>query len=167
MKETERPSRVELTTLLERGYRYALSLTHERSRAEDLVQDAWTVLLGRGGPFHVGYLFATIRNRFVDLTRRDRVFSPELLEGLEDGADAPAARDEEAILLDGAALRQGLSRLRVEERESLYLFAVEGYALGEIARLTGRPEGTISSLVTRARQKLRRALAAGGLRAAK
>jgi len=152
--------------LLQRGYRYALSLTHDAPRAEDLVQDAWTSLLGRGGPFHVGYLVSTIRNRFVDEKRRSALAPVEPLDALDAPEEAPA-RDEGSIQADRAAMRQALERLRTEERETLYLFAVEGYRLGEIARLTGRPEGTISSLVTRARQKLRRALAPGNLRAVK
>jgi RNA polymerase sigma-70 factor (ECF subfamily) len=157
MPTAEEPGRHELVMLLQSGYRYALSLTHDRPRAEDLVQDAWTNVLAKGGPRHAGYLFAAIRNRFLDEARRLRLAPSEPLEEADVDAAAPP-RDEEAIHVNRASMQQALARLSSDERESLYLFAVEGYALGEIARLTGRPEGTISSLVTRGRQKLRRLL---------
>ena len=152
--------------LLQKGYRHALSLTHDGPRAEDLVQDAWTALLAKGGPFHVGYLYATIRNRFLDADRRSRLVPTRSLDDAEAAADIPV-RDEETLLVNRAAMRQALTRLSPDERETLYLFGAEGYTLAEIAALTSRPEGTISSLVTRARQKLRRVLGTGVLRAVK
>lgn len=39
---------VDLDVLLQRGYRYALSLTHDKALAEDLLQDAWVSLLQAG-----------------------------------------------------------------------------------------------------------------------
>jgi RNA polymerase sigma-70 factor (ECF subfamily) len=167
MARGERPSREELTDLLQRGFRYALSLTHDRSRAEDLVQDAWTSLLERDDGYHAGYLFATIRNRFIDQSRRLRLVSLAPLDEAEAHEGDEPPRDEEAIVTDRATIRQALSRLGPDEREALYLFAVEGYGLGEIARLTGRPEGTVSSLVTRARQRIRRAFGIESARAVK
>lgn len=152
--------------LLQKGYRHALSLTHDGPRAEDLVQDAWTSLLAKGGPFHVGYLFATIRNRFLDAARRSRLVPTRALEDADADVEMPV-RDEEMILVNRTAMKQALARLSPDERETLYLFGAEGYTLAEIATLTSRPEGTISSLVTRARQKLRRVLGAGVLRAVK
>src|SRR5258706_3931975 len=163
MAKVERPPREELVLLLQRGYRYALSLTHDTPDAEDLVQDAWTSLLSRGGGYHVGYLFAAIRNRFIDRMRRNRLVAVEpLADIVEEGTG-----DEEALLADRAALRQALGRLGPDEREALYLFAVEGFTHAEIATMTARPEGTVSNLITRARQRMRRSLAIPTERAVK
>src|SRR5438132_10115047 len=111
MAKGERPSREELAELLQRGFRYALSLAHDRSQAEDLVQDAWTSLLTRGNAYHAGYLFATIRNRFIDQSRRSRLVGLAPLEESDGRGGEVPPRDEEAIVTDRAAIRQALSRL--------------------------------------------------------
>lgn len=141
----------ELEQLVVRGYRYALALTHDASRAEDLVQDAWVAILRRDGPRHAGYLMRTIRNRFLDLEKRRRLVA---VEPLDAARDLPAAESQLAFL-DLSDLGSGLEALRPIEREALYLAAVEGYTVVEIANLTGQPLGTVSSLIGRARTKLR------------
>ncbi len=57
------------------GYRFALSLTHDPHRAEDLLQDAWIAVLKAGGPTNAAYLNTAIRTRLVDLRRRALVLS--------------------------------------------------------------------------------------------
>ena len=147
------PPETELESLLNRGYRYALSLTHDESRAEDLVQDALVALLGRGGPRNVGYLITTIRNRFIDLYRRERLVAMTPLDDI--GEDALAALDRPDPSIDREHLEQALGTLRPAEREALYLAGVEGYTAQELADMTGRPRGTVLSLIHRARGKLR------------
>lgn len=148
-----------LEELLHRGFRYALALTHDEPRAEDLVHDAWVAIRRNAGPENAGYLFATIRNRFLDQERRVRLVAVEPL-GEEGERTEPAVReDEETFRVDAIALTQALAGLRPEEREALYLTAVEGWGLMEVGERTGRPAGTIASLVSRARRKL--ALAVG------
>ncbi len=53
-----------------------------------------------------------------------------------------------------AALRE----LRREERAALFLNAVDGYTLAEIAGMLGVPAGTVGSWVSRARARLREQL---------
>ena len=72
----------ELDELLEHGYRFALSLTHDEVRADDLLQDAWFAILRARGPWHRGYLFTAIRSQFVDHCRRNqRAFAEPLDPG--------------------------------------------------------------------------------------
>ena len=59
--------------LAQRGYRFALALTHDPDQAEDVLQDAWYRVLHANGPLTAGYLFSTVRNRFIDLARRDKL----------------------------------------------------------------------------------------------
>ena len=118
--------------LLERGYRYAFSLAHDAIEAEDLLQDACLSILGSDGSWELSYLFATIRNRFMNW-------------------DAPD-------VLQNGQLGRALGSLRPEEREALFLAVVEGYTAEEIANLTARPRGTVLSLLYRTKAKLRELL---------
>jgi RNA polymerase sigma-70 factor (ECF subfamily) len=136
-----------LRALLDRGYRYALSLTHDPVSAEDLVQEAWLSMLQRGAPRHAGYLFATIRNRFIDQQRAHRDHDPDAVLMLVDGRTP--------LALERISLERALAQLQPEEREALFLSDVEGYTIVEVASLTDRPRGTVASLIRRARQKMR------------
>jgi RNA polymerase sigma-70 factor (ECF subfamily) len=51
-----------------------------------------------------------------------------------------------------------LAGLKPAEREILYLSAVEEYTTAEIAEMTGRPRGTVLSLLHRTKLKLRKRL---------
>ena len=143
-----------LKDLLQRGFRYALALTHDPDEANDLLQDAWLAVLRRGSPRHVGYLFRTMRNRFLDLERRRRLVAIEPLEALPANADELSFLDQASLFPETDTVRQALGALRPPEREALFLAAVEGYSVSEIAELTSQPRGTVSSLVQRARRKV-------------
>ncbi len=155
----------ELDSLVHRGYRFALSLTHDVPQAEDLLQDAWSSILRTNAPWSCAYLFATIRNRFIDTRRRDKLIRTEPYDDHAHPMDAPRIRanwfEDGGVFSDDGALDDALSQLRPEERAVLYLMAVEEMSAREIARLLGRPRGTVLSMVHRAREKLRRAFQSG------
>ena len=143
----------ELGDLLERAHRYALSLTHDPHRAEDLIQDACLAVSRRGGPWRIEYLISVIRNRHIDLHRRNgRVRFKPLRPSASVGGNghAKGAIDEE--------LAAALGTLGPNAREMLYLAVVEGYSATQIARATGRPRGTVLSSIHRSKHKLRTAL---------
>jgi len=146
--------------LLLRGFRYAYSLTHDTTRAEDLLQDGWVSLLSAGGPRRRSYLFAAIRSRFIDGCRREQLLVFESLdeEGENHIDNIPAPHAADLFNCDDAGLQQALATLRPMEREALLLADVEGYTAQEIAELTGHPRGTILSLIHRSRGKLHRRL---------
>lgn len=138
--------------LLDDGYRYALSLAHDGHDAEDLVQQAFFRLYRAYGRVATkAVLFTTIRNLFFDSCRR-----PKLVIRL----DRPEDSEQEP---SGMALEPGasidlddlLAHLRHEEREALYLNAVEGYSASEIAELTQQPRNTVLSLIHRGKLRLR------------
>lgn len=155
------PDEVELEHLLERGYRYALSLTHDRHVAEELLQDACVSLLQSGGQWRVASVFTAVRHRFIDRLRRRGLTMQSLEDGAEAALEAYAARGQTADAPDDE-LGRALSILRPEERELLFLAAVEEMSAGEIAEMTERPRGTILSLLHRAKHKVRQFLS--GLR---
>lgn len=145
--------------LLESGWRYAFSLSHDAAEAEDLLQDACLSILSSGAKWQRSYFFATIRNRFIDRYRRNRKI---LFLSLEVEHDVPDDVTDENwkssdVLLNGQ-LDRALASLRAEEREALFLAVVQGYTAEEIAELTSRPRGTILSLLHRTKAKLRNLL---------
>ncbi len=154
----------DLDELLQRGYRFALSLTHDAARADDLVQDAWLGLLRVRGPWTHGYMFAAIRNRFVDQCRREKLIAFEPFENhAGEGIDGDGQRwsDDGNLVVEDGKLDLALGRLRPEERAVLLLAAVEGHTAREIGELLDCPRGTVLSLMQRARRKLRQSLQAG------
>ncbi|HVT44514.1 MAG TPA: RNA polymerase sigma factor [Thermoanaerobaculia bacterium] len=145
--------------LLDAGYRYARSLTHDAARAEDLVQDASLAMLASGASWERSYFFATVRNRFIDGYRRGRKVLFLALERDDEFAVEPVDFSWEAAdVLETGMLERALGTLRTEEREALFLAVVEGYTAEEIGRMTDRPRGTILSLLHRAKKKLRELL---------
>lgn len=151
---TERTMPDGIDELLESGYRYALSLSHQAAEAEDLLQDACLAILGSGAKWERAYLFATIRNRFIDRYRRNRKILFLSLDSDDHHVDAEQAWISSDVLLNGQ-LDRALATLRPEEREALFLATVEGYTAEEIGELTSRPRGTILSLLHRAKAKMR------------
>ncbi|MEM7048543.1 MAG: RNA polymerase sigma factor [Acidobacteriota bacterium] len=142
--------------LLQRGYRYALSLCGEAAEAEDLVQQAWLRIYQRYGKGRrLAALFPTLRRLFIDRYRRDRVveFVP-----LEEVAEEPETLA--VPVLARVDLERHLAALRMAEREALFLQVVEGWTAAEIAALTEQSRGTVLSLLFRARRKLAAALEA-------
>ena len=143
--------------LLQAGYRYALSLIHHRSDAEDLVQEAWVKLMGTYGLVTSKSLFFTaIRTIYIDKYRRSRLFVIDSDKAYVDIADPV---DELEIALSIKDMEKAMAELRGEEREALYLNIVEGYSAQEIAQLTGGSRNTILSLIYRGKQKLFKILA--------
>ena len=140
--------------LIQVGFRYAFALTHHHHDAEDLVQAAWLKLNKRRPQVGTtkALLFTVIRNLHVDQYRwRQRVRFTSLDRAMPSETDQ---RDggKEAVHEE---IGRMLGCLRDAEREALFLNVVAGYSAEEIAKLTGRPRGTVLSLMHRGRQKLR------------
>ena len=152
-----------LRNLIQRGYRFAFSLTHDASDAEDLVQDAWLAALKTGHAPTIPYMLVTIRNRYIDHWRRKQVV--EIVSLDTSALSALSVTDEiwehdDNLQTDSIALDEALGKLNADERAALYLSAVEGYSAREIGDLLDKPRGTILSMIFRSRAKLRRMLAA-------
>lgn len=150
----------DLEDLAQRGYRFAVALTGDATRAEDLLQDSWFSVLKADGPWNTGYLFATIRNRYVDEFRREGRMEKVPLD-----AAADAVGEISSDFWNGAELattngemESAMLRLRPEERAVLYLAAVEDFTAQRIGELLEWPRGTVLSMLHRAREKLRRAV---------
>ncbi len=157
-----------LEALLQSGFRYACSLTHQHAEAEDLVQEAWLKLARRkpserNRSWSKSLFFVTLRNLYIDRYRRNRLV---VLEPLDEPLARTSLHDEpdneQEIAMDIQWLERSLSILRVEEREAIYLHLVEGYTAAEVAELTERSRNTVLSLIQRGRKKLVNALSQSG-----
>lgn len=139
--------------LMQRIYRYALSLCGDRVWAEDLMQEACLRVLQKGGLWTFPFLAKVTRNYFLDQVRRHKTVR---FRQIEEGDEQNHFYEQSIV---DPILERALAQLKPESRELLYLFVVEGYTAKELSELTGKARGTVLSTVHRAKEKLRRILA--------
>ena len=142
---------------LNRLYRYAYSLALHEQDAYDLLQDALERYLRstRGGvSAPEAFLRRIIRNRFIDGLRRQAA-RPE--DPVADPATAVSdfgTATLETMVMAKEELEQVWPLLDVVEREILYLWAVEGCTIRELAAELDLPRGTVLSRIHRLRNRL-------------
>lgn len=142
----------DLEEFLNRGYRYALSLTNSEDNAFDLVQSAYLNLREKNKPLVIPYFIRTIRNLHIDKKRKQLV----RLKWINDAAS------NSNHYLPGISvepyLEKLLTKLPIQNREILFLSVVEEYTAQEIADLLDMPRGTVLSTLSRTKKKLKSAL---------
>lgn len=118
-----------------RAYRALGGYERERITTMDLRPWLWTIAMNLG------------RNHLRDKSRR-----PTAVElPAEPGMDDPEP-------VDGAAWDRRLSVLSGHQRTAVVLRHVVGMGIGEIAEVTGRPEGTVKADVHRGLARLRKTI---------
>ena len=154
---------------------FAISLTGDRNRADDLVQDTLLRALRAFDSFSRGtdcrsWLFRICKNRFYDICRKkmrrplhedvdlSQPMAPERswevdkeLKRIEAGADP-------SLELVGDRVRHAVQQLAKEFRVPLLMCDLDGLAYHEISRELDVPLGTVRSRISRARKKLRKEL---------
>jgi RNA polymerase sigma-70 factor (ECF subfamily) len=135
---------------------FALSLTGDRDRADDLVQSALVKGLAHLEKFQPGtnmraWLFTILRNQFLSEYRKRRreVEDPESRL-----AERTALFPEQEARLDVRDMQTALDKLPMEQREALLLVTAEGMTYEQAAQICGTHLGTIKSRVSRARVHL-------------
>lgn len=141
---------------LNRLYRYALNLTGSRDDAYDLVHTVSERWLRRGEPAPLApmaYLLRAVRNQFIDDYRGHQRLRWEPLtdEVIDLTADLASLED---IMIAQDCVHRLWATLSLPERELLYLWAVEGYTLNELATLTDTPRGTLLARLHRLKKRL-------------
>ena len=140
---------------------FAMSLTHNVTSADDLVQDAILRAWKNLDRFEAGtnlqaWLFTILRNGFYSQHRKKRreVADP-------DGFFAGRLRTapEQNAKCDVQDMLKAFRKLAVEHREALLLIVAEGLSYEDAARVCGVPVGTMKSRVNRARVRLAQLLA--------
>src|SRR6187551_1538015 len=135
---------------------FAISLSGQVDRADDLVQDTLLRALANIDRFERGtnlnaWLFTILRNLFHSEYRKRRreVEDP-------DGSYAGRLRvqPEQGARLDFEDFRSALAKLPPDQREALLLVGASGFSYEEAANICQCAVGTIKSRVNRARTRL-------------
>jgi RNA polymerase sigma-70 factor (ECF subfamily) len=152
-------------------YGYAMALTHDRTRAEDLVQETYLRAVRAFGRLLPdsnlkSWLFAIMRNAWRNQIRHDRsgpsfveldAEAEDRREWLATHAYDPATLFERRVARD--AVRDAIASLPPLHREVVVLRDIEGFSYQQIATILGCPAGTVMSRLGRARERLRLLLA--------
>ncbi len=152
----------DLTNILPRLRAYALSLTRDSERADDLVQQtALKAMIGRKS-FNVGtnfasWIFRIERNEFISELRRGRPTVDIDDVGIQPQLSYAPLQESGLIVRE---LLAGLRQLSATTRQALLLPALENTSLEEIAERGGVAIGTIKSRRARGRASLQHLLAA-------
>lgn len=144
-----------LEDILPRLRIYALSLTRNRDRADDLVQQtALKALAGRAsfcvGTNFGGWIFRIQRNEFISELRRDRP-TVELDSPAACAVHEPPRQEHGLILRD---VLRAVRRLPRNGRQALLQSQIGGCSHREIARSAGVSVGTVKSRISRSRTTL-------------
>lgn len=153
-------------------YRFARQMSWDRSRAEDVLQEATLSAFRAFDRFTTGTNFKAWLFRFLinTLLNENRRFRKELQsaapEVTEQQAEQPRGAGHESILSNPEAffqqlpdpVKQAVDSLSAAERMVFLLRVVEDFTYKEISDLLEIPAGTAMSHLFRGREKLRRKL---------
>ena len=135
---------------------FAISLTGNVERADDLVQD--TIVRGlhfinqfERGTNLQGWLFTILRNQF-HTNHRKRKREVEDADGIF--ASKLSVIPEQGGHLEFEDFRLALAKLSPDQREAILLIGAEGFTYEEAAVICRTKVGTIKSRVNRARTRL-------------
>lgn len=157
-----------LLPYLDALYGYAMTLSRDRTAAEDLVQETYTQAALN---FHglreesnlKGWLFTIMRNLWRKELRHARS-GPEFV-ALDEVSTARwefDTTDDPQVLYariwEREEIKAALEHLRVDHREVVVLCDIEGLSYKEIAEMLDCPLGTVMSRLARARANLKRVL---------
>jgi RNA polymerase sigma-70 factor (ECF subfamily) len=141
--------------------RLVTGIVSDRQLAEDVVQESLWIAYRRLADFRgeaaleTWLTRITIREAVRARTRARRIwrrFVP--LEFVQDPVE-PASSESREAARDLEEVLATLARLSVRERTALLLHVVEGHSYAETASILEMPIGTVGSLISRARAKLR------------
>lgn len=135
---------------------FALSLTRDMSRADDLVQDtvvkAWTnIEKFEPGTNMRAWLFTILRNTFYSERRKARREVADSEGVLTEQIAEKPSHDGRLALAD---FRRAFEKLPDEQREALILVGAEGFSYEDAAAMCACAVGTIKSRANRGRRKL-------------
>jgi RNA polymerase sigma-70 factor (ECF subfamily) len=135
---------------------FAISLSGNVDRADDLVQDTLVRAIANAHRFEPGtnlnaWLFTILRNLFHSEYRKRRreVEDPDGVY-----AEKLTSQPEQGARLDFEDFRSALATLPSEQREALLLVGASGFSYEETAAICGCAVGTVKSRVNRARSRL-------------
>jgi RNA polymerase sigma-70 factor, ECF subfamily len=148
-------------------YNFASWLVHNKSNAEDLVQETYLKALRNFASFQPGtnfraWMFRILRNTFLSSrSTLDRRMTVEI-ESEDDVEVLPvASATPESLLIERwrkNAVQNAIEQLPVIFREVILLCDVEDAPYQEIAEILSIPMGTVMSRLARARKAVRKSV---------
>ncbi len=135
---------------------FAISLCHNRTEADDLVQEtlirAWNNLSNfQEGTNLKAWLFTILRNNFYNGLRRQK-HQNEYARTMDSSQFVVQASQDKT--LEFGDVMRNLGDLPPDQREALILVTVENMSYEEVALICACPIGTVKSRVNRARARL-------------
>jgi RNA polymerase sigma-70 factor, ECF subfamily len=142
---------------LPRLYRAARAWSRSREEAEDLVQETYARVLARPrflrGEDELGYLLQALRNALVS-QRRAEGRRPQTAPLLDDFALGARSGDDPAEAAEHRRVFAAIHELPDEFRDALVAVDIVGLSYREAAHAFGVPEGTLTSRLFRARDRV-------------
>lgn len=144
-------------------YKFALYTIGDAEEAADAVADTFVELL-RGisklrepssfAPWAFRILSVRCKKEISKMIKRRETYNiDDLIETPSEGSE-----NLEELISENASLALALSKLESEERMIVVLSVLHGYTNREIADMIGKPQGTVSSKLSRTYAKLREML---------
>jgi RNA polymerase sigma-70 factor (ECF subfamily) len=136
--------------------RYARALTHDATRADDLVQDCLERALAKQHLWHNGtnlrgWLFTLLHHQYINEVRRALRESV----AIEAMTVSPTVPPDAAASLRLRDLERAIAALPREQRMVILLVGLEEMRYEAVATILGIPIGTVRSRVSRGRDTLR------------
>ena len=169
-KDSERSVRDGILATLPSLRAFAISLSGNVDRADDLVQETLLRALANIDSFEPGtnlpaWLFTILRNLFRSEYRKRRREVEDNDGRLDNGAFLAYtdAHPEQNSRIEFEEFQQALAKLPADQREALILVGASGFSYEETAEICGCAVGTVKSRVNRARVKLAELLSIEGI----
>jgi RNA polymerase sigma-70 factor (ECF subfamily) len=153
------------------AYSLAYRIVGDRQAAEDVTQEALLSIWRSGARYDRArgsvraWTLGIVRNRAIDLLRRDSGRAPKLAFDPEEALErrpAEGLTDVEALRRETAReVRGALSGLPEDQSKVIQLAYFGGFTHSEIARMLNEPLGTIKGRMRLGMEKIRAALAEG------
>jgi RNA polymerase sigma-70 factor, ECF subfamily len=163
-KAMKSPFETELLTTLPSLRAFAISLSGNTHKADDLVQDTVVKAWAHQSRFEVGtrmkaWLFTILRNEFYSQMRKR---GREVSDGESVFTERMAVHPSQYGVMDLADFKKALDALPDDQREAVILVGASGFSYEEAAQIADCPVGTMKSRVSRARKMLQDSLGVSG-----
>jgi len=141
--------------------RYAVALTYDTYKADDLVQDCLERALTKLHMWQVGsnlkaWLFTIMHNLFINAqVRLSRLPKMVSIDTVSDSLRFNGSLEQGTEIYDVAT---AVSNLPTDQKNVILLIGLEGFGYKEVSKILDIPLGTVMSRLHRAREKLRRQL---------
>jgi RNA polymerase sigma-70 factor (ECF subfamily) len=152
------------------AYSLFARITHDKSVAEDLVQELFLRVWNRRGDFDASrgalgsWLLTIARNMAIDYVRSAHARFNTRVRSI-DQTDSPQfsykASEPESVIDNAKAVRDAFAQLNTNQREVLQLAYFEGLTQTEIAARLEQPLGTVKSWMRSALGRVRLAIKGG------